>query len=478
MTVRRFTSHKSRILLTLLIGVTLTQAISYLVWRDQENQKHYQVVDQVSENLAYRILSTMEFFEELPTSYRHIVLNQLRQMGGARFYVSINNQYLQQKEKPSQKDMLIARSNFMRILGQSFKQENIHISFTTAKTLTVHKDMTKLSDLPTRWSGRLMLAPIDSPISVIQIQLEDGQWLYVATMLPISDFMSEGWIDPHDLVYLLFMLIGASVIGAIIVHYQTKPLVAIQDAATTLSKDIYHPPIPIKGSAELRDVASIFNQLQSKIQGYIQERETIFSAMSHDLKTPITRLKLQAEMIPMPKAQERLTRDLNMVDTIIEDALTALKSQHMATSLSEFDCYDLLQEIKDELPDTPWAVNIHKHHITLYTQLLPLRRALSNFIENALHYGQGCEITVKEQQESIQISVRDYGPGIPASQHEIVFSPFVRLEHSRNRNSGGTGLGMGIARTMIRKLGGDIVLQNHAQKGLIVNIFLPKENTM
>jgi signal transduction histidine kinase len=85
---------------------------------------------------------------------------------------------------------------------------------------------------------------------------------------------------------------------------------------------------------------------------------------------------------------------------------------------------------------------------------------------------------VKEQQESIQISVRDYGPGIPASQHEIVFSPFVRLEHSRNRNSGGTGLGMGIARTMIRKLGGDIVLQNHAQKGLIVNIFLPKENTM
>ena len=289
--MRRFTSHRSRILLTLLIGVTLTQALSYIIWRDQENQKHYRIVDQVSENLAYRILSTMEFFEELPTSYRHVVLNQLRQMGGARFYVSINKQHLTQEELPSQKDKLIARSNFLRILGQSFDKDKIHISFTTAKTLTVHKDMTKLSDLPTRWSGRLMLAPIDSPISVIQIQLDDGQWLYVATMLPISDFMSESLIDPHDLLYLLFMLIGVSVIGAIIVHYQTKPLVAIQDAATTLSQDIYHPPMPVRGSAEMRDVASIFNQLQSKIQGYIQERETIFSAMSHDLKTPLTRLK-------------------------------------------------------------------------------------------------------------------------------------------------------------------------------------------
>jgi signal transduction histidine kinase len=472
--MKRFTSHRSRILLTLLIGLTLTQTLSYIIWRDQENQKHYSLVNQVTKNLAYRILSTIEFFEELPTSYRHVVLNQLRQMGGARFYVSINNDYLKQEELPPRKDKQIAKDNFIEILGQAYDPKNIHINFTTAETLTVHKDSTKLSDLPTRWSGRLVLAPLDSPITVIQIRFDDGQWLYVATMLPISDFMNISFVDRHDIIYLLFILTGVAIIGAIMVHYQTKPLLAIQVAAQNLSQDIYHAPLPEKGSSELKDVASMFNQLQSKIQGYLQERETIFSAMSHDLKTPITRLRLRAEMLNETKHQERLIRDIDLIDDMVKDALSVLKNEQMSTPDSRIELGEVLEAIKREVNSNLWPIVIRSSSVCIISQHSSIKRALTNFIDNAIKYGQGCEISITDHNDTAVIKIRDFGPGIPPSQQEIVFSPFVRLEHSRNRNEGGTGLGMGLARSMVRKLGGEVVLENHAKQGLVVNVFIPK----
>ncbi len=465
-------------MLTLLLGILITQGISYMVWRTQEQSHHLELVDKVSKNIAYRMVSTVKFFVSLPKDYRHIVLDQLRQMGGTRFYVSLNSERILQSYLPGNTDKDIAQQNFNHILNKELMFKDISVEFSEPSKLKVHKNDTLLTDLPKKWSGRLLMEPLSPPVVVVQIALSEKEWLYIATLLPVPEFMApRPFISARELLYLAIMLAGVTVIAFFIIRQQTRPLRALQKAAEQLGEDISHPPIQELGSSEMRAAASAFNRMQQQIQGYICERENLFTAMSHDLKTPITRLRLRAEMIKEEKHRDRLIKDLTEIEQMVHSALAAIKDNDSQEPLARFQLNELLESIKEDMAQTQGEMQLNCSSIPLFCRPQTLKRALSNLIENAIFYGIKCDVEVAEKQQAIVIKIRDFGPGIANEQMEHVFNPFVRLEGSRNRNTGGSGLGMGIARNSIRSLGGDITLENHKVKGLVVTVYLVKEQT-
>jgi len=466
-------SLRYRILLILVIGIMGTQALSYGVWRYHEKQLHMSVIDKVSQNIAYRMLSTVQFFTSLPREYRHIVLDQLRQMGGTRFYVSLNQEQIFQDAIRDSDDKLITEENFNDIFSNNLPNTPIYVDFADPYQLRVHKQDTRLIDLPKKWSDRLLLEPLSAPVVVVQIPLEKGEWLYLASILPIYEIRKpRQFMSYNEMLYLLTLLIGVLLIAFVIVRQQVRPLKALQRAALKISEDISHPPIPETGSTEMRAAATAFNLMQHKIQEDLITRENLFTAMSHDLKTPITRLRLRVEMMAEHANQDALVQDIEHIDNLVKEALNSLKEQHKGECVSQLLLHECLSEVITTITDGEDIIQVNVPDIAFFSQASKLKQALSNIIENAIFYGQRCHIVAYRSGDSLTISVRDEGPGIPPDQYELAFSPFTRLEHSRNRYTGGTGLGLGIARSNIRKLGGDILLDNHCQGGLIVNIHL------
>jgi signal transduction histidine kinase len=466
-------SLRYRILLILVIGIMSTQALSYGVWRYHEKQLNVSIIDKVSKNIAYRMLSTVQFFTSLPREYRHIVLDQLRQMGGTRFYVSLNQERIYQDSISASDDKHIAEENFNQILSNNLANKSIFVDFVDPYRLRVHKQDTLLIDLPKKWSERLLLEPLSAPVVVVQIPLEKGEWLYLATILPVFEIRkSQQFMSYNEMLYVLILITGVLLIAFVIVQQQVQPLKALQRAALKISEDISHPPIPETGSTEMQAATSAFNRMQHKIQEDLITRENLFTAMSHDLKTPITRLRLRVEMMTEQPNQAALVNDIEHIDNLVKEALNSIKEQHQDESHSQLSLRECLAEVVSQLDYDKDLIQVNVPDLVFFSQASKLKQALSNIIENAIFYGQRCFISAHQTGDSLTISVRDQGPGIPPEQYELAFNPFTRLEHSRNRNTGGTGLGLGIARSNIRKLGGDILLDNFLQGGLIVNIHL------
>ncbi|MGF1719529.1 ATP-binding protein [Vibrio kyushuensis] len=453
-----------------------TQATSYLVWKSQENQDHIQLIDKVSKNIAYQMVSTARFFVSLPKGYRHIVLDQLRDMGGTRFYVSLNREFIEQNITEENADKRVAEVNFSSVLNRELPNYDTQIQFSRPSDLKVHTQDTLLSDLPKRWSGRLLMEPLSPPVVIAQIHLNQHEWLYIATNLPVANFMQERpFLSTHEITYLSMMLLGVIVIGYFVVRQQTLPLKYLKQAALGLSQDMHHSPIPIKGSLEFKATATAFNSMQEKIQEHIDEREQLVRALSHDLKTPITRLKLRSEMLSEEHHKHRLFKDIEAIEQMVLHSIEALKKGNNHEPVQCVDLQLLLKDICSDLQQPEDFIQLNAVSVAIDTRPLTLKRALSNIVENALFYGKRCEISIKDTVDAVIISVRDFGQGIPDHQIERVFTAFVRLETSRNNNTGGTGLGLGIARNAIRSLGGELRLRNHEEQGLVATIYLDKK---
>jgi len=469
-------SHSGRILCIILLGVLLTQLAGYWAWRHQVEQRQLQVVDKVSTNIAFSVASTTKFFTSLPRQYRHMVLDQLRKMGGTRFYVSLNDERILIDEVADDAEKLLVKQNFAKVLQEELKYEQLFIQFSDPHTLHVHTNDTLLTEIPKRWSQRLLIEDLSPPILVIQIALGDNEWLYVATLLPLPDFLANTEIlRIETMAYLVIFVIGILGLASIVIRQQTRPLTLFQQAAEEFGQDIRHTPLPVTGSREMRATASVFNQMQSRIQTYLTDRERFFAAMSHDLKTPITRMRLRTELLDDDRHRHKFNQDLNEVETMVKGALRALQDTHDQEIPERCQLKDLMAGIVDDLPDGSSVIISGDAEAVMIKPAL-MRRAMMNLVQNALFYGRCADIQLVDEQDCVRILIRDQGPGIPEEQLQAVFDPFVRLEPSRNRNTGGTGLGLGIARSIVHSHGGTLALENYPQGGLKVEVCLPKSS--
>nr|WP_314625666.1 ATP-binding protein [uncultured Noviherbaspirillum sp.] len=255
----------------------------------------------------------------------------------------------------------------------------------------------------------------------------------------------------------LFALTVAALFGA---RMLARPIQRLGHAAAELGADLNRPPIAETGTAEARQAARVFNQMQQRIRQSVEERGRFLAAVSHDLRTPLTRMKLRVERLQDDAARDKLREDIAEMAAMLNATLSYLRDEASAEAWQMMDVTALLESMVEDALDAGEDVTVSGQAKPLLTRPLALRRCLSNLLQNALRYGHQARIVIADTDALLAIDIVDAGPGIPEDRMEAVFEPFVRLENSRNRSTGGVGLGLAIAREAASQCGGTLALEN------------------
>jgi signal transduction histidine kinase len=307
---------------------------------------------------------------------------------------------------------------------------------------------------------------------MVSLQLPDGSWLNFAA--PVES--PEPFWSLRFALSMTVMLLAVVVMSALVVRHLTKPLGTFARAAQRLGVDVKAPPIPESGPAEVRQATRAFNEMQERIRRFVEDRTQMLAAISHDLGTPITRLRLRAELVEDEDQKEKMLADLDDMEKMVSSALAFARDEAASEPHAMVDLRTLLQRVCDDMVDAGHAVTLDIGDDTVPFGCRPaaLRRALTNIFDNAVRYGHQARVSLDYDQDMVLVRVDDDGPGIPKELQEDVFKPFRRIEVSRSRETGGTGLGLTIARTIIRAHGGDVMLSNRSEGGLRVDVRLPR----
>ncbi|MGC8518011.1 MAG: ATP-binding protein [Steroidobacteraceae bacterium] len=275
-----------------------------------------------------------------------------------------------------------------------------------------------------------------------------------------------------NLTVLMVVLIGALFVAA---RGITRPLRRLARAAEMIGRGSRSPPLPQSGARELREAAHAFNSMQERLHRYLDSRTAVLAAMSHDLKTPLTRLRLQVEtLIEDPAVRERLSGELDEMEGMVRGALALFRGQDEQEALEPIDVDALVESVRQGFAEMGHDVRVMGHaNGPLPARLQALKRCLTNLVSNAVKFGERARIMVSDGA-ALSIVVSDDGPGIASPYLERVFEPFFRLESSRNRDTGGTGLGLSIARDAAQAHGGTLQLRNRPQGGLEAELRLPR----
>ena len=280
---------------------------------------------------------------------------------------------------------------------------------------------------------------------------------------------------PFRLAGFALRLAAVAVTSWIAARWLTYPIKRLANAADVLGKNPDSPLIDEKsGPSEVRQASKVFNQMQSRIKLQLEERNRFLAAVSHDLRTPLTRLKLRAEKISQQELKSGVQNDIDEMTSIIDTTLDYLRGDEQPETSCLLDIESLINSMAEDANERGNVVTVTGNVHPIILQPLAIRRCLNNLLENALRYGERADIDISETENEVVVSIRDAGPGIPEQQLESVFAPFYRLEASRSKHSGGVGLGLSIARDMARKQGGNITLKNATNGGLIATLHLPK----
>jgi len=304
----------------------------------------------------------------------------------------------------------------------------------------------------------------------VSVTFPDG---YVATFRVTRP--ARGAPIPRNLFLNLALLVVVMVVALFVTARTiTRPLSELARAADSVGRDLRQPKLAETGARELRNAARAFNTMQDRLQRYLDSRSRVLAAMSHDLKTPLTRLRLQVEMLDDRSAQPKISKQLDEMEGMVHGALALFRGLDDDEAFGQVDVDELLATLRSEFAEMNAAVTVEGHaQRPIFGKPQALRRCLTNLIANAIKFGDCARITV-EDGAALVVHIADEGPGVPEDQLERVFEPFYRLETSRNRDTGGTGLGLSIARDVIQAHGGTLVLRNLPVRGLEAIITLPR----
>ena len=436
----------SRLMTIWLAGLVLVLAASLTLFGDlrEQYQRHAHF-----ENIAGEIAGTLDFLESLPTAERHA---RLRAPGRQRLH------FIPGPLPPGSVE-----------LGEEAQLVQAFRHTMPERTVTVWQIPPTLLPGPGRGGPGLTRL-------LLGLELADGETLY----LRLPPRLQEHDLTPPSHVRLFAALAtlfgGIGLIVWFAVRLATRPLSQLAEAARALGEDPDRAPLPVSGPAEVRQAATAFNQMQERIRAHVGERTRILAAITHDLQTPITRLRLRAELIDDETLQTRVQADLDAMQALVREGLDYARSLDPSHTHSLTDINQLIDALAADAQDMGWAVQVHGRAQTpLSCQPAALRRALWNLVENGIKFGERVDIGITDSADHITFTVRDHGPGLPADELEKVFEPFYRTEQSRNRETGGTGLGLAIARNLVARHGGSVNLANAPDGGLLATLDLPRQ---
>jgi signal transduction histidine kinase len=306
---------------------------------------------------------------------------------------------------------------------------------------------------------------------VAQVSLADGT---LVTFDSRQSAETSGW--PYRLLLSLAVLLAAVIaVSLVAVRWATRPLKALADAADELGRNLDRPPLPEKGPLEVARAARAFNTMQARLARTIRERSATLAAMSHDLKTPVTRLRLRAELLEDGELKEKISQDVEEMEAMVLATLEFMRGGETAERVQPVDVTALLESLQADAAVLGGQVLLGGGAATPFMgRPQALKRCLGNLIDNALKYGKSATLSVEDAPDRLVIRVRDQGPGIPEGELERVFEPFYRIEGSRSRETGGTGLGLSIARNVAQLHGGTLIVRNLKDAGLEAVLTLPR----
>jgi signal transduction histidine kinase len=302
------------------------------------------------------------------------------------------------------------------------------------------------------------------------VELDDHSWLSFEATMRSWGLDSE---VRNGIVFVL-MLVSTLLVALVATRRLARPLQSFARAARRFGDDFHAPPIVAVGPREIREATAAFNTMQAQIQRFVADRTHMLAAISHDLRAPLTRMRLRGEFIDDPEQQSKLFRDVDEMDVMINSALEFFRDEARLEQSTPFDLAELLLTIIDDYRDQGIRLEYEGPPRLVYAgRPQGLKRAIVNLIENAVKYGTHPHLRLARETATVTLEVVDSGPGIPEASLEQVFAPFFRLEQSRNRTTGGVGLGLPAARAIIIGHGGQLSLRNAAEGGLIACIQLP-----
>ncbi|MCL2876865.1 MAG: ATP-binding protein [Betaproteobacteria bacterium] len=446
----------ARLMLIWLVGIFLVLAVSIAIFISERNRVW-------SEGFAREIAANADIIDNLSPEQRHRAFDERGRSRRGLLRLSLS---LPENAQPVPDD-----HPMLPILREAMPERQPALyTYRLEEQRSVGQPALSYGFEEQRSSG---FAPL-----VVSVKLADGSILsarmrhqYRVPTHPMSSHVSM------MAGALLALVAGVGILTWICVRIATRPLSKLSAAARALGENPERPPLEPAGPTEVIQATKAFNQMQERITAHMHERTRILAAISHDLQTPITRLRLRAELIDDETLQTRIQSDLDAMQSLIREGLAYARSMEVTAPPQAIDLNGLLAALCGDATDMGWEVSVTGQSNAPFTgHPVALRRALWNLIENGVKFGKSVEIALSEATEMFHILIRDHGPGLPAEEMERVFEPFYRTESSRNRETGGTGLGLAITRNLLHVQRGNIRLGNHPEGGLLALVTLPRQH--
>ncbi len=459
-----------RTLLVLVTGMMLAEIASQVVNFFDRGSGVYRLGAQ---QMALRIAQSARILNRLTSAQRSAVIDE---MNGPTFSVVLSSTPVDVGKGLAEHDRYErALSALIKLYLRSEWSTSVEITSLGRARRPRNYEAVDSSPLE-QWIARHFYFVLPGTYSIVsQIKLEDGTTAVFYARIPQEPLSRLESLLPRLLLTLaIFVVLGAAAVRVI-----TRSLERLARAAEQVGAEPEGAPLQEDGPSEVRSVIRAFNRMRLDLRSYLLERARMLGAISHDLQTPITRLRLRAEMLADAKSRAKFVRDLDEMDVIAASTLEFFKSLGNEPQRQPLDVGALVGSLCEDWSETGRDVTVQGLPRGPYnSHPQALRRCLNNLVENALRYGARARISIEDDDAALRIVVRDDGPGIPEQDLERVFEPFFRLEQSRNRDSGGTGLGLAIARNIARWHGGDIHLRNAPDgKGLIAELVLPRSRS-
>ena len=329
--------------------------------------------------------------------------------------------------------------------------------------------------IPASLFGRLTLILVAGLLAAQLASL----WLHMSERAMLMQHGHAPAIDlPSRFAIHLGLTVAAVIaVSLLAVRLVTRPIQRLAEAADAFGGDLESPPLAETGPTETRQAAEAFNRMQDRLRRLIAERSRALAAVSHDLRTPLTRLRLRAELVDDDTLRAQFNSDIDDMQSMVEATLDYLRGLKEKEPIQSIDIEALLQSLVADEQSLGHPVVLSDFAAAPYPgHLSALKRAIANLVDNAIKYGHEARVSVADSLETLRIVVEDSGPGIPEADLARVVEPYVRLETSRSRETGGVGLGLAIARDAARLHGGDLHLANLASGGLCVTLILPRHH--
>jgi len=479
-----------RTILVLLAGLVVSNLIGLLIYAGERDTALTSVVDVT---VAKRIAAVVQTMERTPPAERAgVICSQL----GPGFVVTLSSQAAVRPGEGGWRSRLL-RAAIGDLLG-SPASERLYVAndgpggnkasreaFADVMERCMGSMMWGMSGMMDRgWMmdrmrgmsmtphmARMMGARRSGEVLRVSYHLDGGRWLNVLTLAPKA---SSIWRSRFFLAFFV-MAVVVSVLAVWAVRRAVAPLALFAWAAERLGRDVNAPDLPENGPREVSRAARAFNEMQRRLRRLISDRTQMLAAVSHDLRTPITRLRLRAEFIDDTEQREKMLDDLEQMEAMIAATLAFAREDSTDEPRRALDLALLVQSVCDDAADVGCdVIYAGPPHASYSGRPLALRRVFANLVDNAVKYGGRVRVSLEATPERFIIAVEDDGPGIPDSEIGRVFEPFYRVETSRSRETGGAGLGLAVVRSIVRSHGGDVTLANRAQGGLRATVTLAR----